>query len=80
MSITNISLPDTFKRFVDVQVQTGGYSSASEYICEFILADQQRKLEQKLDGLFVDGIEAGQPIAADAAFWSAQQQALATQS
>lgn len=76
----NISLPDTLKRFVDVQVQTGGYGSASEHICKLILVDQQRKLEQKLDGLFVDGIEAGQPITADAAFWSAKQQALATQS
>jgi antitoxin ParD1/3/4 len=41
----NISLPDPMKDYVEEQVNTGAYSSASEYVRELVRADQ--KLRQK---------------------------------
>ena len=75
MSTMNISLPTALKDYVDTQVETGGYSSSSEYIRELIRADLQKKQEMRLSGLLLEGIESGQPILADAAYWKAKRQA-----
>lgn len=74
MTTMNISLPENLKGFVDSQVEAGGYSTSSEYIRELIRQDQRRKLEQRLAGLLLDGLESGQPLAADAAYWNAKKQ------
>lgn len=76
MTTMNISLPENLKGFVDTQVQTGGYSTSSEYIRELIREDQKKKLEQRLAVLLLEGMESGQPVAADAAYWNAKRQAL----
>ena len=76
MTTMNISLPDNLKGFVDIQVQTGGYSTSSEYIRELIREDQKKKLEQKLSSLLVEGIQSGPPVPADAAYWKAKRERL----
>jgi putative addiction module CopG family antidote len=43
MQSLNISLPEPLKEFVDGQIAAGRYSSASEYVCELIRADEKRK-------------------------------------
>jgi hypothetical protein len=43
MQTMTISLPAPLKEFVDNQTGSGGYSSASEYICELIREDAKRK-------------------------------------
>lgn len=42
MSTMNISLPETLKTFVDVQVSQRGYGTSSEYVRELIRRDQGR--------------------------------------
>ena len=76
MTTMNISLPDNLKGFVDNQVQTGGYSTSSEYIRELIREDQKKKLEQKLSLLLVEGMQSGRPVPADAAYWNAKRERL----
>jgi antitoxin ParD1/3/4 len=76
----NISLPENLKEFVVVQVATKGYSTPSEYICELIREDQKKKLEQRLSLLLLEGLESGQPLLADTAYWNAKQQTLADES
>ena len=78
MTTMNISLPDNIKGFVDSQVQTGGYSTSSEYIRELIRQDQRKKLEQRLSLLLLEGMQSGEPVAADAAYWNAKRQRLAS--
>ena len=68
MTTMNISLPENLKGFVDSQVQTGGYSTSSEYIRELIREDQKKKLEQRLSLLLLEGMHSGEPNAADAAY------------
>lgn len=45
----NISLPETLKTFVDLQVSERGYGTSSEYVRELIRKDQDRmQLREKL--------------------------------
>jgi antitoxin ParD1/3/4 len=51
----NISLPDSLKSFVDVQVSDGNYTSSSEYVRELLRKEQDRV---KLRRLLLDGLES----------------------
>jgi len=57
MESMNISLPEPLKRFVDAQIATGRYSSASEYVCELIRQDDRRKAEERVEALLLEGLE-----------------------
>lgn len=76
MATMNISLPENLKEFVDAQVQAGGYSTSSEYIRELIREDQKKKLEQRLANLLLEGLESGEPILADEAYWEMKRRKL----
>jgi antitoxin ParD1/3/4 len=56
----NISLPDQLKGFVDDQVNSGRYSSVSEYIRNLIRDDEKRKVQEKLETLLMDGIQSSE--------------------
>lgn len=43
MQNMNISLTEALKQFVDGEILTGRYSSASKYVRELIRADEKRK-------------------------------------
>ena len=55
----NVSLPPAMKEWVDKQVQTGGYETASEYVRQLLREEQRRQAQQKLEDLLVEGIESG---------------------
>ena len=52
----NISLPDPLKEFVDAQIASGRYSSASEYVRMLIREDEKRRAEEKLQALLLEGL------------------------
>jgi len=56
----NISLPDPLKSFVDRQVETGRYSSVSEYVRELIRADERRKAEEALEAKLLEGLRSAE--------------------
>ncbi|MFM9916924.1 MAG: type II toxin-antitoxin system ParD family antitoxin [Rhizobacter sp.] len=66
----NISLPDPLKQFVDGQISTGRYSSASEYVRELIRADEKRKAAEQLEAKLLEGLN-GAESGLTAADWSA---------
>jgi antitoxin ParD1/3/4 len=57
----NISLPDQLKNFVEDQVESGRYSSVSEYVRDLIRNDEKRKAQEKLEALLMEGIQSGEP-------------------
>jgi antitoxin ParD1/3/4 len=57
MQSMNISLPDPLKDFVDGQIATGRYSSASEYVRELIREDERRKAQERLEALLLEGLQ-----------------------
>jgi antitoxin ParD1/3/4 len=56
MQSMNISLPEPLKDFVDGQIASGRYSSASEYVRELIREDEKRKAEERLEALLLEGL------------------------
>jgi antitoxin ParD1/3/4 len=70
MESMNISLPDPLKQFVDAQISTGRYSSASEYIRELIRFDEKRKAEEQLAAMLLAGL-ATPEVALTEADWKA---------
>ncbi len=64
----NISLPDLMKAFVEEQVDSGGYGSASEYVRELVRRDQKERAEAKLETLLLQGLESGEPMPLNAEY------------
>lgn len=56
MQSMNISLPEPLKEFVDGQIASGRYSSASEYVRELIRDDEKRKAGDRLEALLLEGL------------------------
>jgi antitoxin ParD1/3/4 len=65
----NISLPEALKEYAEAQTKHG-YSTPSEYVRELIRADQKRRAKERLDALLLEGLDSGEPIQADDAFWA----------
>src|SRR5437762_2451246 len=61
MQTMNISLPDQLKEFVDSQVESGRYSSVSEYVRDLIRIDEKRKTQERLEALLMEGIQSSEP-------------------
>lgn len=66
MGTMNVSLPDALKAFVDQQVESGGYSTSSEYVRALIRKDQER---QRLRGLLLAGAASRPGSVADDAYF-----------
>lgn len=60
MATMNVSLPDPMREWVDQQIQTGHYSSASDYVRDLIRRDQEYldKREILVQAL-IDGEKSG---------------------
>jgi antitoxin ParD1/3/4 len=73
----NISLPDPLKQFVDSQISTGRYSSASEYVRELIRADEKQKAEQQLEAKLLEGLSSSEVTLTPADWSDIRKEALA---
>jgi len=68
MPSMNISLPDPMKDFVEGHVSTGSYGSVSGYIRGLVREAQERKANEKLHRLLMEGLNSGAPVAATPEF------------
>lgn len=69
MTTMNVSLPEEMKAFVDEQITSGGYSTASEYIRELVREAQKRVAREKLETLLLEGLNSGPGVEATPQFW-----------
>ena len=76
MQSLNISLPEPLKEFVDGQIAAGRYSSASEYLCELIRADEKRKAEERLETLLLEGLQSAETELTPADWSEIRQEAI----
>jgi antitoxin ParD1/3/4 len=58
MKSMNISLPEPLKEFVDGQIATRRYSSATAYVRALIRADAKRKAEDELKAKLLEGLNS----------------------
>lgn len=56
----NISLPEHLKEYVDEQVASGKYTSASEYVRELVRLDQKSREREKLEKQVLEGLHSGE--------------------
>ena len=77
MESMNISLPDPLKQFVDGQISTGRYSSASEYVRELIRNDEKRKAEEDLEAKLLEGLSGVENALTPAGWAAIRMEALA---
>ena len=77
MQSMNISLPDPLKQFVECQISTGRYSSASEYVRELIRADEKQKAADQLDALLLEGLNSAEVELTSADWGAIRAEALA---
>ena len=76
MASLNISLPQSLKDYVEAQVQQSGYSTPSEYVRELLRQDQNRRSEQKLEALLLEGLNSGDPIEITPEYWENKRREL----
>ena len=77
MESMNISLPEPLKQFVDGQISTGRYSSASEYVRELIRSDEKRKAQEQLEAKLLKGQNGAETKLTSADWRAIRQQAVA---
>ena len=68
MTSMNVSLPESLRRFAEERAAKG-YSSVSEYFRELLRDDQKRALQERLEGLLLEGLDSGDPVEATPEYW-----------
>ena len=71
----NVSLPTDLKRWVDEQVEAGGYGTASEFMRDMIRRARLRQQRRDIDAMLVDAVSQGADIVMDDADWAAIRKA-----
>jgi antitoxin ParD1/3/4 len=69
MTSVTISLPESLKEFIDVEVHTKGYGNVSEYVRGLLRAQQASAADARLEVLLLDGLTKGEDIALTPEFW-----------
>jgi antitoxin ParD1/3/4 len=69
MTSMNFTLPEALRQYVEEQVTTGGYGTASEYLRELIREDKKRKAQEKLEALLLQGLNSGPGEEVTPEFW-----------
>lgn len=69
MPTMNISLPDALKDFVEEQVNSGKYSSVSEYMRELVRADQKSREREKIELKLLEGLNSGDAVEVTPEMW-----------
>ncbi|AFY87784.1 MULTISPECIES: type II toxin-antitoxin system ParD family antitoxin [Chroococcidiopsis] len=69
MKSINISLPDAMRAYVEEQVANGSYSTISEYFRELVRQDRERKAQERLEALLLEGLASGQETPITAQDW-----------
>jgi antitoxin ParD1/3/4 len=66
----NLSLPPSLRKWVDSQVETGGYGTASEFVRDMLRQARMRQLRSQIDPLLLQAVRSGATIEMDDDDWS----------
>jgi len=69
MTSVTISLPESLKEFIEVEVQTKGYGNVSEYVRGLLRTEQAKNADRRLESLLLEGLASGDDIALTPDFW-----------
>jgi antitoxin ParD1/3/4 len=74
MTAMNISLPEEMRAFIEAEMATEGYPSASEYLGALIRDAQKRRAKQELEARFREALKSGPAIPMTNEDWAALRQ------
>ncbi|MGD0732714.1 MAG: type II toxin-antitoxin system ParD family antitoxin [Terracidiphilus sp.] len=80
MPTMNISLPENLKDFVESQVQSGDYSSVSEFMRTLVRREQKDREREQLELRILEGLGSGNAVEATPEMWNQLRQRLHGQS
>jgi len=69
MPTMNISLPENLKEFVESQVQSGDYSSVSEFMRELVRREQKERLREQVEQRLLEGLNSGEGVESTPEMW-----------
>jgi antitoxin ParD1/3/4 len=69
MSTVTISMPESLRKFVDVQMKRQGFGNVSEYFRALVREQQAREADSQLEELLLEGLESGEDIKVTPEFW-----------
>jgi antitoxin ParD1/3/4 len=69
MPTMNISLPGNLKKFVESQVESGSYSSVSEFMRELLRRELREREREQIEQKLLDGLNSGESIEATPQMW-----------
>mgnify|MGYP001791397310 FL=1 len=76
MKSMNISLPESMRTYVEEQVASGGYGSASEYFRELVRLDKKRKATERVEAMLLEGLNSGNVTSMTDEDWEDVRQAV----
>ncbi len=65
----NISLPPALREWVEEQLATGGFGTASEYFRHLVRRERQRLLRQQIEHNLHEALDSGESTPMTAADW-----------
>ena len=70
MTTVTISLPESLRDFIEVQVKTKGYGNVSEYFRGLLREAQEREADKRLETLLLESLDDPRPdINITSEFW-----------
>ena len=78
MPTMNISLPEQLKEHVEAQVQSGRYTSVSEYMRELVRHDLKIRERERVEQAVLAGINSGDPVEMTPQAWEQLRRELMT--
>jgi antitoxin ParD1/3/4 len=76
MPTMNISLPENLKEFVESQVQSGDYSSVSEFMRALVRREQRDREREQLELRILEGLSSGDATEVSLEMWNLLRQRL----
>lgn len=74
MTTLTISLPDSLKEFIELEVESKGYGNVSEYVRGLLREAQAKQADARLEALLIEGLTSGEDLPLTADFWSELKQ------
>jgi antitoxin ParD1/3/4 len=69
VTTVTISLPESLKEFVDLQLTHRGFGNVSEYFRTLLRDAQAREEDARLEALLLEGLTSGHDIPVNREFW-----------
>lgn len=70
MEMLTIELSESLRRYVEDRAAAAGYETPSDFVRKVLEREQQANA--RLEALLIEGLESGEPIAVDDAWWEAR--------